>query len=96
MNVLTGTQDDPSSLSSITGATQDDPSDLISRTWDSMKSSNVTSDKGQRNNLFTSSPLRKYPIHRKETSELYGSKPFNKVSHYSFTEISHYNKSINN
>ena len=32
INIITGTQDDPSELTSITGGTQDDPSAFTSRT----------------------------------------------------------------
>ena len=63
INVITGTQDDPSALTSKTGVTQDDPSTLSSITDDPKKSSNMTPDKGHRKNLVASPPLRKCPIH---------------------------------
>ena len=59
INVITGTEDDPSVLTSRTSKTQDYPSTLTSRTGDSKISSNVTTDKGYRNNLVASSPLQK-------------------------------------
>ena len=75
INFVTGTQYDPSTFTSIT--------------CDSNKSSNVTPDKGNRKKLIASSPLRKYPIYRNETSEPHGSKTFYTGSDNSFTECSH-------
>ena len=49
----------------------------------------MTLDKGHRKNLVSSSPLKKYPIHQRETSEPHVSKPLNTVSDNSFTESSH-------
>ena len=63
IDVITGTQDDPTALTSRTGGTQDYNSMLNSRTVYFNKSSNVTPYKGLRKNLVTSSPLQKYPIH---------------------------------
>ena len=57
IDVITGNQDDPAALTSITGGTQGDPSTLTSRTGDSKKSSNVTPDKVHRKKLVASSPL---------------------------------------
>ena len=65
VNVITGTQYDPSSLTLITGVTKDDPSMMNSRSGDSKISSNLTPDKGHSNNLVTSSPLIEYPIHQR-------------------------------
>ena len=45
INVINGTQDYPSELTSITGGTQYEPSTLTSGTGDSKKSSNVKPDK---------------------------------------------------
>ena len=61
INFTTGTQDYPSSLTSITGGTKDDSPTLTSRTDYSKKSSNMTPDKEHRNSLVASSPSRKYP-----------------------------------
>ena len=36
----------------------------------------MTPDKGHRKELVVSSPLQKYPIHRRENSEPHGSKHF--------------------
>ena len=87
-NIITGIQDDTSELTLITGVTQDDPSTLTSRSSDSNKSSNVTPDERLSKNLVASSPLKKYPIHRRETSEPHGSKTFYTGSDSSFHERS--------
>ena len=63
---------------------------MTSITGDSNKSSNVTPDKGHRNNLVTSYLLRKDTIDWRETSEPHGSKPFYTGSDNSFTNLSHY------
>ena len=76
INIFTGIQDDPSTLTSRIGGTQDDSSFLTSKSGDSKKSSNVTPDKGHRKNLVASLPFRKNPIHQIETSEPHISKPF--------------------
>ena len=88
-NLISGTQDDTSALTSITVGTQYDPSTFTSRTGDSRKPSNVKPDKVHRNNLVASSPLQKYPIHQRVTSEPHGSKPFYTGSDNSFTERPH-------
>ena len=75
INFITGTQYDPSALTSITDGTQDDPSTLPLRMVDSNKSSNLTPDKGHKKNSVTISPLQKYLIHQIEISETRGPKP---------------------
>ena len=76
-------------MTSKTGVTQDDPSTLSSITDDPKKSSNMTPDKGHRKNLVASPPLRKCPIHWRETSETRGSKNFYTGWNISFTKRSH-------
>ena len=56
----------------------------------------MTLYKVHRKNLVASSPLQKYPIHRRETSETHGSKPFYTVSYNYFTECSHNEKNTEN
>ena len=75
LNVITETQDDASELTSIKGGTQDDPSLFNSRTVNSTKSSNVTPDKGHRQNLVKRYPLKEYPIHQIERNKPHALKP---------------------
>ena len=96
INAITGTQDYPSSLNSITCGTQDDPSTLTSRTGDANKSSNVTPHKVHGKNLVTSYTLQRYPIHQREISE-----PHVDIHHYtgsdnSYTDNSHNEENIEN
>ena len=56
----------------------------------------MTLDKGHRKNLVSSSPLKKDPIHQRETSEPHGSKPFYKGPDHSFTRRSHNGENIEN
>ena len=56
----------------------------------------MTPYKVNRKNLVASSPLKKYPIHRRETSEPHGYKPFYTVSDNYFTERSHHEENIKN
>ena len=48
----------------------------------------MTPDKTHKNKLVTSYPWWKYPIHRRQTSEPHGSKPFDTESDNSFTDNS--------
>ena len=73
----------------VTG-THNDPSRLTSRTSDSKKSSNATTYKGHRKSLVTSHPLQKDTIHQRERTESHGSKSNYKGSDNSYTERSHH------
>ena len=76
-------------MTSRTDGTQYHPSTLTSRTGDSKKISNVTPYKGHNMNLVTSSPLLKYPIHKREIYEPHGSKLHYTGSDNSYTDGSH-------
>ena len=96
INFITGTQDYPSELTSRTGGTQDVPSTLTSKTVDTNKSSNVTPDKVNRNNLVTYSTLQKYLIHEKRITKPHGSTTNYTGSDNSHTELSHDEENIEN